>query len=158
MNYIPITVLGFKKLKNELHSLKNFKRKKIVNDIKKARAHGDLKENAEYHAAREEQSFCESRIKEIEIKLSKMNIIDITKIPNKKKVVFGVTVTILNIISQKKFTYRIVGEDESNFKNKLISIKSPISRGLIGKFVGDIAKIKTPNGIIEYKIINVNHI
>ncbi|WP_343183910.1 transcription elongation factor GreA [Buchnera aphidicola (Ceratovacuna keduensis)] len=155
---IPITILGFKKLKYELNDLKNVKRKKIINNIKRAREHGDLKENAEYHAAREEQSFCEGRIKEIENKLSNLNVIDITKVPNKKKVVFGVTVTILNILSKKFFTYKIVGEDESNFKNKLISIKSPISRGLIGKYVGETSSIKTPNGKIKYKILNVEHI
>ncbi|WP_343189812.1 transcription elongation factor GreA [Buchnera aphidicola] len=155
---IPITISGFKKLKNELNNLKNVKRQKIINNIKMARAHGDLKENAEYHAAREEQSFCEGRIKEIENKLSNINVIDIKKIPNKNKVVFGVTVTIMNVSSKKYFTYKIVGEDESNFKNNLISIFSPISRGLIGKYVGQISTIKTPNGNIKYKIINVDHL
>ncbi|WP_343154643.1 transcription elongation factor GreA [Buchnera aphidicola (Pseudoregma panicola)] len=155
---IPITVLGFKKLKDELNNLKNIKRKKIINNIKKAREHGDLKENAEYHSAREEQSFCEGKIKDIESKLSNIDIIDITKIPNKNKVVFGVTVTIMNIFSKKYFKYKIVGEDESNFKNRLISIRSPISRGLIGKYIGEISSINTPNGKIKYKIINVEHL
>ncbi|BGI51488.1 MAG: transcription elongation factor GreA [Buchnera aphidicola (Ceratovacuna japonica)] len=158
VNKIPITILGFKKLKSELNNLKNIKRKKIINSIKEAREHGDLKENAEYNAAREEQSFCEGRIKEIENKLFNANVIDITKIPNKNKVVFGVTVTIMDMLSKKFFTYKIVGEDESNFKSKFISIKSPISRGLIGKKVGEISVINTPNGITKYKILNVDHI
>ncbi|WP_343188081.1 transcription elongation factor GreA [Buchnera aphidicola (Ceratoglyphina bambusae)] len=157
-NYTPITILGYKKLKDKLYDLKNFKRKKIIDDIKKARQHGDLKENAEYHAARNEQSFCEGKIKEIENKLSNVNIIDITKIPNKNKVVFGVTVSILNTKTKKKFVYKIVGEDEANFKNNFISVISPISRGLIGKFVGDNVLINTPKGKMKYKIIKVEHI
>ncbi|QCI18918.1 transcription elongation factor GreA [Buchnera aphidicola] len=158
VNLIPMTVRGAEKLRKELEQLKNVKRPRIILEIAKAREHGDLKENAEYHSAREEQSFCEGRIKEIELKLSNCQIIDITKIPNDGRVVFGSTVTILNIKNNEIFTYQIVGDDESDFKKNLISINSPMSRGLIGKTVNTITTIFTPSGNIEYKILKIDYI
>ncbi|WP_343154073.1 transcription elongation factor GreA [Buchnera aphidicola] len=158
VNLIPMTVRGAEKLRKELKQLKNIKRPRIILDIAKAREHGDLKENAEYHAAREEQSFCEGRIKEIELKLSNCQIIDITKIPNDGRVVFGSTVTIVNIKNKKMFTYQIVGDDESNFKKNLISVNSPMSRGLIGKTINTIATIFTPSGNVEYKILKIDYL
>ncbi|QCI16624.1 transcription elongation factor GreA [Buchnera aphidicola (Aphis craccivora)] len=158
VHLIPMTVRGAEKLRKELEQLKNTKRPRIIIEIAKAREHGDLKENAEYHSAREEQSFCEGRIKDIELKLSNCQIIDITKIPNDGRVVFGSTVTILNIQSNEIFTYQIVGDDESDFKKNLISINSPMSRGLIGKTVNTIATIFTPSGNIKYKILKIDYI
>ncbi|QFQ32204.1 transcription elongation factor GreA [Buchnera aphidicola] len=158
VNLIPMTIKGAKKLRQELEQLKNKKRPRIIIDIAKAREHGDLKENAEYHSAREEQSFCEGRIKEIELKLSNCQIIDITKIPNDGRVVFGSTVTILNIKNNEIFTYQIVGDDESDFKKNLISINSPMSRGLIGKKINNIATILTPSGSVKYKILKIDYI
>ncbi|XBC38015.1 MAG: transcription elongation factor GreA [Buchnera aphidicola (Floraphis choui)] len=156
-NQIPMTLLGAEKLRRELEMLKKVRRPKIIASIIEARQHGDLKENSEYHAAREEQSFCEGRIKEIELKLSKIQIIDVTQIKNRGIVIFGSTVTILNSKTKKIFIYRIVGDDESNFKLNLISINSPMSRGLIGKKVGDIAIIKTPSGDVKYEILSVEY-
>ncbi|QCI23910.1 transcription elongation factor GreA [Buchnera aphidicola (Macrosiphoniella sanborni)] len=158
INLIPMTVRGAEKLLQELKILKTIKRPRIIQAIVEAREHGDLKENAEYHSAREEQSFCEGRIKEIELKLSNSQIIDIKKISNTGRVIFGTTVTILNINSNEIFTYKIVGDDESDFKKNLISINSPISRGLIGKKIGDIENISTPGGNVEYKILKIDHI
>jgi len=152
-----MTLLGSEKLRKELETLKKEKRPKIIASIVEARQHGDLKENAEYHAAKEEQSFCEGRIKEIELKLSKSQIIDIKKMKNCGIVVFGSTVTICNLSIKKTFTYCIVGDDESDFKLNLISINSPMSRGLIGKKVNDIAVIQTPSGNIKYKILKVEY-
>ncbi|XBC44197.1 MAG: transcription elongation factor GreA [Buchnera aphidicola (Schlechtendalia peitan)] len=154
---IPMTLLGVEKLRKELEVLKQEKRPKIIASIIEARQHGDLKENAEYHAAKEEQSFCEGRIKEIELKLSKVQIIDITRMKNCGVIVFGSTVTIRNLDTNKVVTYQIVGDDESNFKLNLISINSPMSRGLIGKKISDIAIIKTPSGNIKYEILNVEY-
>ncbi|CAL4323400.1 Transcription elongation factor GreA [Buchnera aphidicola (Eriosoma grossulariae)] len=154
----PMTVQGAEKLQNELSYLKNITRPKIISAISEAREHGDLKENSEYHIAREEQSFCEGRIKDIENKLFHSQIIDISKIPNTGKVIFGVTVTILNLETKKKFTYCIVGNDESDFKKQFISINSPIARGLIGKSLNEIAHILTPGGNVNYKIIKIEHI
>ncbi|AYN24687.1 transcription elongation factor GreA [Buchnera aphidicola] len=157
-NLIPMTVRGAEKLREELEKLKNVKRPRITIEIAEARKHGDLKENAEYHSAREAQSFCEGRIQEIESKLSNSQIIDITKISNDGRVVFGSTVTILNIKNNQVFTYQIVGDDESDFKKNLISINSPMSRGLIGKTVNTIATICTPSGNVEYKILKIDYI
>lgn len=157
-NLFPMTVKGSEKLRQELKKLKTIKRPSIIKTIAVAREHGDLKENSEYQAAREEQGFCEGRIQHIEFKLSNAQIIDITKINNIGKVIFGVTVTLLNIITQHLYTYQIVGDDESDFKKNLISISSPISRGLIGKKVGDKVIIKTPGGFVKYKILKVEHI
>ncbi|GHF01566.1 transcription elongation factor GreA [Thalassotalea profundi] len=158
MNQYPMTVQGADALRDELNYLKTVKRPRIVNDIADAREHGDLKENAEYHAAREEQGFCEGRIQEIEGKLSNAQIIDIAKIPNRGKVIFGVTVTLLNIDTEAEVKYQIVGDDEADIKNNRISISSPIARGLIGKEVDTEIEIKTPGGVVEYEIIAVEHI
>ncbi|QCI26996.1 transcription elongation factor GreA [Buchnera aphidicola (Thelaxes californica)] len=158
MEHIPITISGEIKLLNELYELKKNQRPKIINAIQEARKHGDLKENAEYHAAREEQGFCESRIRYIETILSKAHIIDIKKISNTGRVIFGSTVTIYNIDEKKKFVYRIVGDDESNFKKKLISINSPVARALIGKEIDDIVLVKTPRGIVKYQILMIQHV
>ena len=158
MNQFPMTMQGAEALKEELHELKTVKRPRIVNDIAEAREHGDLKENAEYHAAREEQGFCEGRIQEIEGKLGNAQIIDITKIPNTGKVIFGVTVGLLNIDTDEEVSYQIVGDDEADIKNNRISVNSPIARGLIGKEVDSEVEIKTPAGLVEYEIISVDHI
>lgn len=155
---IPMTVTGIKKLHKELKKLKEITRPRIISDISDARAHGDLKENAEYHASREEQAFCEGRIQEIESKLANAEIIDISKVSNNGKVIFGVTVEVLNLHVKEKFTYRIVGDDEANFKKKLISINSPMARGLLGKKVMDLAVVKTPSGEIKYKILKIDYI
>ncbi len=158
MNQYPMTAKGANMLREELTHLKSVKRPEIVNAIAEAREHGDLKENAEYHAAREQQSFCEGRIQDIEAKLSNAQIIDVTKMPNNGKVIFGTTVTILNVDTDEETTYRIVGEDEADIKNNLISVISPIARGLIGKQVDDLVTIQTPKGKIEYEISEVEYI
>lgn len=152
---VPMTVQGAEALRDELVELKTVIRPRIVADIASAREHGDLKENAEYHAAREQQGFCEGRIQEIEAKLSHVQIIDVTKMPNTGKVIFGTTVTILNCDTDQETTYHIVGEDEADIKVGKISIGSPIARGLIGKNVDDVAKIQTPAGLVEYEIVEV---
>lgn len=158
MNQIPMTAEGAEMLKEELHELKTVKRPKIVNAIAEAREHGDLKENAEYHAAREEQSFCEGRIQDIEGKLSNAQIIDVKKMTNNGKVIFGATVTVMNLDSEEETTYRIVGDDEADIKNNLISVNSPIARGLIGKNLDDVVTIQTPSGAKEFEIIEVEYI
>ena len=157
MNQYPMTVQGAEALKEELNHLKTVKRPQIIEAIAEAREHGDLKENAEYHAAREQQGFCEGRIQDIEGKLSNAQIIDVTKIPNNGKVIFGVTVTLLNIETDEEVAYQIVGDDEADIKNNRISINSPIARGLIGKEVDSEIEIKTPRGPVEYEIIAVDH-
>ncbi len=153
-----MTIHGADALKDELNYLKTVKRPEIINAIAEAREHGDLKENAEYHAAREQQGFCEGRIQDIEGKLGNAQIIDVTKIPNTGKVIFGVTVTLLNIDTDEEVKYQIVGDDEADIKNNRISINSPIARGLIGKMVDSEIEIKTPGGVVEYEIIAVEHI
>lgn len=153
-----MTVHGADALKDELVHLKTVKRPRIVNDIAEAREHGDLKENAEYHAAREEQGFCEGRIQDIEGKLGNAQIIDVTKITNTGKVIFGVTVTLLNIDTDKEVTYQIVGDDEADIKQNRISVNSPIARGLIGKEVDSEIEVSTPGGMVEYEIVAVEHI
>ncbi|CBJ79509.1 transcription elongation factor, cleaves 3' nucleotide of paused mRNA [Xenorhabdus bovienii str. Jollieti] len=158
MKQIPMTVRGADKLREELENLKNVRRPKIITAIADARAHGDLKENAEYHAAREQQGFCEGRIQEIEAKLSNAQVIDITKMINNGRVIFGATVTVLNMGSDEEQTYRIVGDDEANIKENLISVNSPIARGLIGKEVDDVAVISTPGGKVEYEVLNVEYL
>ncbi len=158
MNQYPMTAKGAEMLREELTHLKSVKRPQIVNAIAEAREHGDLKENAEYHAAREQQSFCEGRIQDIEGKLSNIQIIDVTKMPNNGKVIFGSTVTIINLDTDEEITYKIVGEDEADIKNNLISVGSPIARGLIGKSLDDIANIQTPKGTIEFEITAVEYI
>jgi len=158
MQSIPMTVRGAKLLRDELNELKTVTRPKIVSDIADAREHGDLKENAEYHAAREQQGFCEGRIQEIEAKLSNMQMIDVTKMPNTGKVIFGTTVTIVNVETDAEVKYQIVGDDEADIKSNLISVNSPIARGLIGKQAYDAVIIKTPKGDVEYEIIEVEYI
>ena len=158
MNQTPMTVRGAEKLREELEYLKSDLRPKIIEAIAEARAHGDLKENAEYHAAREQQGFCEGRIQDIEGKLSKAQIIDVTKLANTGRVVFGATVTVLKSDTEEELTYRIVGDDEADIKVGLISVNSPIARGLIGKEVDDVAVIKTPAGDVEYEILEVQYL
>ncbi|KFZ31520.1 hypothetical protein IDSA_02080 [Pseudidiomarina salinarum] len=157
MNQIPMTTRGAEMLREELRRLKSEDRPRIIQAIADAREHGDLKENAEYHAAREQQSFCEGRIQEIEAKLSNAQIIDVTKVPNQGKVIFGSTVTLFNTASEKEVTYRIVGDDEANIKENMISVNSPISRALIGKVVDDVAKVNTPGGEVEYEVVKVEY-
>ena len=158
MNQTPMTVRGAEKLREELEYLKSDLRPKIIEAIAEARAHGDLKENAEYHAAREQQGFCEGRIQDIEGKLSKAQVIDVTKLANTGRVVFGATVTVLKSDTEEEITYRIVGDDEADIKVGLISINSPIARGPIGKEVDDVAIIKTPAGDVEYEILEVKYL
>jgi transcription elongation factor GreA len=155
---IPMTIAGEVALREELQRLKSVERPRIIQSIAEARAHGDLKENAEYHAAREQQSFCEGRINEIEGKLSDAQIIDVTKIPRTGKVIFGVTVDIVNCDTDESVTYRIVGEDEADVKQNRISVTSPLARALIGKEEGDVVVVKTPGGDVEYEIDSVSHI
>ena len=158
MNRVPMTVLGEGNLRKELEKLKKVDRPAIVKAIAEAREHGDLKENAEYHAAREQQSFCEGRIKEIEGKLADSQVIDVMTLPVTGKVMFGTTVTVINVENDSEQTYQIVGEDEANVKLSKISITSPIARALIGKEVGDIAVVKAPSGDVEFEINSVKHI
>ncbi|GAA0349242.1 transcription elongation factor GreA [Bowmanella denitrificans] len=158
MQQIPMTAKGAQQLREELNHLKSVKRPQIIQAIAEAREHGDLKENAEYHAAREQQGFCEGRIQDIEAKLSVAQIIDVTKMPNNGKVIFGATVTLLNLDTDSEITYRIVGDDEADIKNNLISVNSPIARGLIGKSQDDVVNIQTPAGVVEYEIIEVEYL
>ena len=158
MNKFPMTVSGEATLREELERLKKVERPRITDAIAEAREHGDLKENAEYHAAREQQSFNEGRIMEIEGKLSNAQVIDVTTIPKTGKVIFGTTIDLINIETDETVTYRIVGEDEADVKNNLISVGSPIARALIGKEEGDVVTVKAPGGDIEYEIDQVHHI
>ena len=153
MQAIPMTLRGAEKLREELDFLKSVRRPEIIAAIAEAREHGDLKENAEYHAAREQQGFCEGRIKDIEAKLSNAQVIDVTKMPNNGRVIFGATVTVLNLDSDEEQTYRIVGDDEADFKQN-----SPIARGLIGKEEDDVVVIKTPGGEVEFEVIKVEYL
>lgn len=158
MRQIPMTIAGAEALRNELTRLKSEDRPRIIAAIADAREHGDLKENAEYHAAREQQSFCEGRIQEIEGKLSNAQIIDVTKLPVTGRVIFGTTVTIYNTNTEEEVTYRIVGDDEAEIKKNLLSVNSPIARALIGKSVDDVVVVGTPSGNIEYEIVSVEHL
>lgn len=153
-----MTARGAEHLRIELEELKTVRRPQIVASIAEAREHGDLKENAEYHAAREEQGFCEGRIQDIESKLSNCQIIDVTKMTNNGKVIFGSTVTIYNTETEDEITYNLVGDDEADIKQNRISINSPIARGLIGKSVDDVAVITTPGGAVEFEIVEVKYI
>ena len=154
----PITIQGLENLKKELKFLKEEKRPKIVNAISEARSHGDLKENAEYHAAKEQQSHNEGRIQEIENSIATANLIDITKFNNDGKVIFGSTVSLKNLDTNEKIEYKIVGKDEADLKKKLIFFKSPIGKGLIGKSKGDLVEITTPNGIKNFEIFDVKYV
>jgi len=158
MAQVPMTVEGEAALRAELEHLKKVERPRITQAIAEARAHGDLKENAEYHAAREQQGFAEGRIQDIESKLSNVRIIDISKIPPGDKVIFGATVKIINTTNDESLTYKIVGDDEADVSIGKISVNSPIARALIGKEIGDIAKVTTPKGEVEYEIDTVKHI
>ena len=158
MSKEPVTVNGLKKLSEELIFLKEKKRPEIVNSISEARSHGDLKENAEYHAAKEQQSLNEGRIQEIEDVIARANVIDVTKIENQGKVIFGSTVHLNDLDSDEKLIYKIVGKDEANIKEKLIYFQSPIGKGLIGKIKGDLVEIKTPSGIKNFEIVDVKYI
>jgi len=161
MNKVPLTARGAEHLRLELDRLKRVERPRIIAAIAEARAHGDLKENAEYHAAREEQGFTEGRIKDIEGKLSNAHIVDVTdehtRAQANGKVIFGATVEVLEIDNDEEHSFRIVGEDEADSKNGMISIKSPIARALIGKMVDDVASVDTPGGIREFEIIEVRY-
>jgi len=157
MNKFPMTPAGEQQLRAELERLKTVERPRIINAIAEARAHGDLKENAEYHAAREQQGFAEGRIKDIEAKLSNSQVIDVTSITNTGKVIFGVTVELENLDTEETVSYQIVGDDESDIKARKISVMSPIARALIGKMEGDVVTITTPGGQVEYEIIKVEH-
>ncbi len=158
MNKVPMTVAGERSLREELDHLKSEARPQVIAAIAEAREHGDLKENAEYHAAREQQGFIEGRIQEIESKLSVAQVIDVTKLPKTGKVIFGVTVALMNLDTDAEVTYRIVGEDEADIKSGRISVTSPIARALIGKEEGDVVVVKTPGGDVEYEIGSVEYI
>ncbi|MDH4381231.1 MAG: transcription elongation factor GreA [Gammaproteobacteria bacterium] len=155
MNKSPMTAQGAQRLRDELHRLKTVERPRITNAIAEARALGDLKENAEYHAAREQQSFTEGRIADIEGKLGSAEIIDVTAVNAQGRVVFGATVQLLNLSNDSEVTYRIVGEDEADIKAGLVSINSPVARGLIGKREGDTVVVQVPSGAVEYEILAV---
>lgn len=155
---VPVTINGITKLRLELDHLKMVERPKIIAAIAEARAHGDLKENAEYHAARAHQSFVEGRIIEIETKLANCQIIDISQIPNEGKVIFGSTVTLLNLKTQTEVTYQIVGVDEANLKENKISVTSPAARALIGKYIEDVVEVNAPEGSMEYEIVDVEYL
>jgi len=157
MSKSPMTKVGAEKLREQLHELKTVDRPRITAAIAEARAHGDLSENAEYHAAREQQSFMEGRVNKIESTLADAQIINVKEINETDKVVFGATVTILNLNSDEEVTYQIVGELEADINTGLISIASPIARSLIGKQVGDIVDVNAPSGVIEYEIIQVRY-
>ncbi|WP_018993680.1 transcription elongation factor GreA [Thioalkalivibrio sp. ALgr1] len=158
MNKTPLTVTGAEKMKAELKKLKGEDRPRVVNAIADAREHGDLKENAEYHAAREQQSFIEGRIRELEGKLSNAQIIDVTALPQTGKVVFGVTVVLEATEDGRQVTYKIVGEDEADIKQNMISVSSPIARALIGKEEGDVVTVQAPGGETEYEILEVRYV
>jgi transcription elongation factor GreA len=158
MNESPMTTKGAQKLRDELHNLKTVERPKVIQAIADARELGDLKENAEYHAAREQQSFIEGRIVELETKLASAKIIDVTKLNAHGKVVFGTTVNLMNVETDEEVTYQIVGDDEADIKAQLISISSPIARALIGKEEGDIAIVQAPGGKKEYEILEVKYL
>tara|TARA_B100000676_G_scaffold267612_1_gene282161 strand:- start:223 stop:702 length:480 start_codon:yes stop_codon:yes gene_type:complete len=158
MDKQPITVSGLEKLKEELIFLKEKKRPEIVAAIAEARSHGDLKENAEYHAAKEQQSHSEGRIQEIEDLIARANVIDVTNINNDGKVIFGSTVYLRNLDTNEKIEYKLVGKDEADLKKKLIFFQSPIGKGLIGKNKNDLVEITTPSGIKNFEIIDVKYI
>ncbi len=158
MSRVPMTAAGEQALRAELDRLKGTDRPRVIQAIAEAREHGDLKENAEYHAAREEQGFIEGRIQELEGKLSHAQVIDVKSIPHSGKVIFGTTVVIINCETDESVRYQIVGDDEADIKSGKLSVNSPIARGLIGKSEGDVAGIQTPKGIVEYEIEEVLHL
>ena len=154
----PITVNGLKNLKAELKDLKNIQRPKVVEAIAEARSHGDLKENAEYHAAKEQQALIESRVITINDLIARANVIDVTKIENNGKVVFGSTVKVQDLETDKKITYRLVGQDEADIKKNLVFFRSPIGRAFIGKDKGEMVTVSTPSGERNFEILNVEYI
>ena len=158
MNKVPITVRGADLLQKELQDLKKNRRPKVIEAIADARAHGDLKENAEYHAAREEQGFIEGRISDIEAKLSNATIIDVTQMNANGKIIFGTTVDVADEETGDELTYQIVGDDEADIKNNMISISSPIARALIGKEEGDVAEVQTPGGVRSLEIVEIRYV
>ncbi|WP_405238567.1 transcription elongation factor GreA [Lentisalinibacter orientalis] len=158
MTKVPITLRGAEKLREELKRLKSQERPRVIQAIAEARAHGDLKENAEYHAAKEQQGFIEARIKDIEGKLSHAQIIDVTQLGDGGKVVFGATVQLIEEASGEEITYRIVGEDEADIKTGLISVTSPIARALIGKEEGEQVTVAAPGGDKHYEIVEVRYV
>ncbi len=158
MSQTPMTVRGAENLKEELHKLKTVDRQRITKAIAEARAHGDLSENAEYHAAREQQSFAEGRVNAIESALADAQIIDVTTVDAEGRIVFGATVKLLNIDTDAEVTYQIVGEEEADINEGLISITSPIARALIGKQQDDAVDVNAPSGVIEYEVLEVKYI
>jgi transcription elongation factor GreA len=157
MNKVPLTVRGAEKLRAELKGLKAEARPKVIKAIAEARAHGDLKENAEYHAAREQQSFIEGRIKDIESKLSRAQIIDVTKLHTDGRVVFGATVEVFEEETDEEHTFQIVGDDEADIKSGLISVSSPMARAFIGKSEGELALVRAPGGDRHFEILSVRY-
>lgn len=158
MNPVPITIRGAEKLREELRNLKSVARPRVIQAIAEARAHGDLKENAEYHAAKEEQGFIEARIRDIDAKLSNAQIIDVTEFGATGRVIFGATVDLIDEVSGAELTYRIVGEDEADISAGMISVGSPIARALIGKEVDDIAVVNAPGGEKSFEIAAVRYL
>jgi|TARA_B100000945_G_C20369892_1_gene591540 transcription elongation factor GreA len=158
MNKEPITVLGLKKIQEELEEIKSLKRPKVIEAIAEARGHGDLKENAEYHAAKEQQAQIESRVLEINDVIARANVIDVTKIENNGKVIFGSTVTVKDLDSGSKKSFKIVGKDEADVNKNLIYFKSPIGKSLIGKQNKDLVNVVTPSGDKNYEILKVDYI
>jgi len=157
MKRVPMTSAGAERLRREVEKLKTVDRPRIIAAIAEARAHGDLKENAEYHAAREQQSFCEGRIAELEAALSNSELIDVTRLSTNGKVVFGATVELSDEDSGDEVTYQIVGELEADIKQRLISVTSPLARALIGKSEGDNVEFSAPNGVKHYEIVSVRY-
>ncbi|MDE0249598.1 MAG: transcription elongation factor GreA [Gammaproteobacteria bacterium] len=157
MNRVPLTVRGAEQLRKELHELKSVKRPQVIEAIATARAHGDLRENAEYHAAREQQSFIEGRIREIEGKLSNAEIVDVSRLDAGGRVTFGATVVLADGNTGEEFIYTIVGEDEADIKQRLVSVSSPIARAMIGKEEGEIITVEAPAGHREYEIVEVSY-
>ena len=158
MNKEPITVIGLKNLKSELENLKNVQRPKVVEAIAEARSHGDLKENAEYHAAKEQQALIESRVIAINDLIARANVIDVTKIDNDGKVIFGSTIKVQDLESNKEISYKLVGQDEADISKNLIFYKSPIGKALIGKNKGDLVSVSTPSGERNFEIKKVEYI
>ncbi|HLQ27023.1 MAG TPA: transcription elongation factor GreA [Acidiferrobacterales bacterium] len=158
MNKVPLTVNGAEKLKTELHRLKTMERPRVIQAIAEARSHGDLSENAEYHAAKEQQSFIEGRIADVEAKLSHAQVIDPVKVNAGGRVVFGATLDLLEENSEKEVTYQIVGDDEADINQGKISVSSPIARALIGKELGDVVEVAVPDGRRQYEILSIRYV
>jgi len=158
MDKEPVTILGLENLRSELDQLKKVERPKVVAAIAEARSHGDLKENAEYHAAKEQQALIESRVLEINDTIARANVIDVTKIENEGKVIFGSTVKVKDLDLNKEIKFRLVGKDEADVKDNLIYFRSPIGKGIIGKNLGDLVTIATPSGEKNFEILSVEYI